>query len=56
MTRMIVDIKKISEKEMEENMLIYPYRVTAYVYETEKIIRYGVDEEDVLKMKIGKIF
>lgn len=55
MTQIVVDIRKTTEQEKTDYFLLQPYRVTAYVYETENLIQYGASEEDVLNIKIGEI-
>lgn len=40
---------------MKEHNLLKPYRVTSYVYHTNKIIEYGVPEKDIQDYYIGKI-
>lgn len=55
MKQIIVDIKKLSNEYMKEHNLLKPYRVTSYVYHTNKIIEYGVPEKDIQDYYIGKI-
>lgn len=55
MKQIIVDIMILSDKFMKENGLLNRYRVKAFVYNTNKIIEYGVSEKDIQDYQIGKI-
>ena len=55
MKQMIVDIIYLSDEYMKEYDLYNRYRIKAYVYVTDNIISYGVNEKDIQDYQIGKI-
>ena len=55
MKQMIVDIIYLSDEYMKEYDLYNRYRIKAYVYATDNIISYGVNEKDIQDYQIGKI-
>lgn len=55
MKQIIVDIKRLSDEYMKEYDLYCRYRVKAYIYATDNIISYGVEEKDIKDYEIGKI-
>lgn len=55
MKQMIVDIIYLSDEYMKEYSLINRYRIKAYVYATDSIISYGVNEKDIQDYQIGKV-
>lgn len=55
MKQIIVDIMILSDDYMKEYNLLNRYRVKAYVYNTCKVIEYGVDDDNIQDYQIGKI-
>lgn len=55
MKQMIVDIIYLSDEYMTQYDLYNRYRIKAYVYATDSIISYGVNEKDIQDYQIGKI-
>lgn len=55
MKQMIVDIIYLSDEYMTQYDLYNRYRIKAYVYDTDSIISYGVNEKDIQDYQIGKI-
>ena len=55
MKQMIVDIVYLSDEYMKQYDLYNRYRIKAYVYATDSIISYGVNEKDIQDYQIGKI-
>lgn len=54
MKKLVVDIYKISEKEAEENFLIYKNRMKLYNYVTKEIEDVGLRDESINKYSIGQ--
>lgn len=55
MKQIVVDITILSDEYMKEHCLLNRYQITSYVYNTGKIIKYGVSERDIQDYQIGKI-
>lgn len=54
MKQMIVDIIYLSDEYMTQYDLYNRYRIKAYVYATDSIISYGVNEKDIQDYQIVK--
>lgn len=55
MKQMIVDIIKLTDEEMFARYPSCKYKIKAYVYELDRVISYGIPEDDIQDYYIGKI-